>query len=386
MKVLIVNRYMSVYGGAESVVRELALGLLKRGIGTKVVTLNVSEEVRGLCPGVEFVLPPKVFPYAFRSTGITAAMGILDEYWWLRKLIKSCYREFDIINTHNFPASIAVHGLDKPVVWLCNEPPDLVNNLRPSLIMKLFRWVGLKVDREIINSSVDTLIVADENNFSRVEERYGRRDSVVIPYGISTEIFYAQKVDAKELREKYKIPFEKRIVLQAGVLSPQKNQLASVNALNNICKNGVDAVLVLVGNKDTKYYNEVVDAVKSYGMESRVVYTGIVGKTELAKLYNIADVCVFPVKEQGGWLAPFEAISCAKPVVVSTTMGAAGLIKSKNLGVVTNDFGNALQQVFDNHSTWQKIAGEGMKWVHENLTWDKYVDEMINKFEQTLNR
>src|SRR3990167_2042606 len=104
MKILIVNRYMGVYGGAETVVKELATHLNARGVTARILTLNISEEVKKLCPGLDIVTPAGNFAYTFRSQGFWQSLGIFREIRALRAMVKIHSREFDVINAHNFPS------------------------------------------------------------------------------------------------------------------------------------------------------------------------------------------------------------------------------------------------------------------------------------------
>ena len=64
---LIINRYMSVYGGAETLVKEAVSRLNALGVTTRILTLNISEEVKKLCLGMDIVIPEEDFAYTFRS-------------------------------------------------------------------------------------------------------------------------------------------------------------------------------------------------------------------------------------------------------------------------------------------------------------------------------
>jgi glycosyltransferase involved in cell wall biosynthesis len=118
MRILIVNRYMSIYGGAEQLVKELSSNLTRRKIEHLIVTLNISQEVIQRMPQANVVTPARNFPYALRSSSLSSSAGILKEIYYLRRLIKRHYRDFDVINVHNFPANWVTGGLRKPVVWM----------------------------------------------------------------------------------------------------------------------------------------------------------------------------------------------------------------------------------------------------------------------------
>ncbi|MDD5566133.1 MAG: glycosyltransferase family 4 protein [Candidatus Omnitrophica bacterium] len=383
MKVLIVNRFMGIYGGAETVIKEFASCLNERGIRNLVVALNISGEVKRLCAGIDIIVPERQFPYAYRSTGLMSSLGIIREIATLRALVKKYYADFDVINVHNFPADWVAGGLRKPVVWMCNEVPDLYNNPNPSMALRIVRRCGITLDKSLVNGSIQTICVADELNASRVRARYKRR-SEIVPYGIDHIRFLGTPQEKLQTRARYNIGDTAIILLQVGVISPQKNQLESVRALKALTDKGIEATLILIGNADSPYGGIVKKFITASNLAEKVVFTGHIKRESVMQFYEIADVCLFPVKDQGGWLAPFEALTRHKPVIVSDTMGAACLIKKHGMGIVSADFTQAVLEFVHDQSKWRHAAAEASSWIRDNLTWQKYTDSMIRVFEDAV--
>jgi len=385
MKVLIVNRYMSVYGGAEQVVKELSSRLTKRNIENAVVTLNISDAVRALAPDIRYITPPVSFAYEFRSASLISALGIFNEIKYLRRMVLEHYRGFDLINIHNFPANWVVSGLGKPVVWMCNEVPDFYANPRLSVLLRAVRTAGVTVDRYLVNRSIDTICAADDLNAGTIKERYGR-DSAIVPYGIDFPLDVALFRDKKAvLFSRYGLTDEDFILLQVGVLSPAKNQKTSIDALAGVLSAIPRAKLILAGNDDSPYARELKNYIKANSLESRVVFTGQLTKDEVYRLYSICNLGLFPVKLQGGYLAVFEAIAFGLPVIVSPLMGAAALVRRYDLGIVSNDFTASINAVFAAYVSYQVKAGQAALWVKDNLTWDIFTQKMIDIFDNSLN-
>ena len=150
MKVLIVHRYMGFYGGAENVVAQLSSTLKKKGAENLILSLNSSSEITKLHGDIEIVTPQDQLPVVFRSASLFSSLGIFREIFALRKLIKEHIDGFDVINVHNFPATWALFGLNrKPVVWLCNEPPDFYGKAVVSAAVQIIRAMGVAIDRYI---------------------------------------------------------------------------------------------------------------------------------------------------------------------------------------------------------------------------------------------
>jgi glycosyltransferase involved in cell wall biosynthesis len=97
-------------------------------------------------------------------------------------------------------------------------------------------------------------------------------------------------------------------------------------------------------------------------------------------MYSRADVLMHPVKEQGGWLTPFEAMSAGVPVIVSNELTCSKLINNNQLGLVARDYAKALWLVY---TTKNRLDGNrNSLWVRDNLSWDKFGSEMVKYYQE----
>lgn len=379
MKILIINRYMSLYGGAETVIKELGCQLKSLGVISRIVTLNISAEVRKICGPLDIVTPNENFSYKFRSGGFWSSVGIIKEINALRQLARRQSGEFDIINVHNFPADWVVRDLGKPVVWMCNEVPDFYNNPRPSLAMRLLRSFGIAMDRHIVNRDIDMICAADEFNAEKVRKRYGRIPEI-IHYGVDYG-FFSKEEGRDEAADKYGLR-NSFVLLQPGMLSPEKNQLKSIHALETLKGVIPGLKLVLAGRPQSPYDEMLRRYVEDKGLVDRVVFTGHITKEQVRSLYHSCHVALFPVKSQGGWLSPFEAICAGRPIIVSSTMGASGLIKKEKLGLVSDDFIAGIRDIYECYGAYVAAAEQARAWVRNNITWEIFAKQMIRVFEK----
>lgn len=383
MKVLIVTRYMGLLGGAENLIKEFSIRLRERSVETAVIALNVSEEIRSLCGDLKFITPARQLPYTFRSTGLFRSLGIIREIALLRRLVKRHAGAFDLINAHNFPAEWVAGQAAKPVVWMCNEVPDFYNNPRPSLALRALRAFGIALDRHMVKRSVDEVVVADAYNAGQVSARYGCRPQV-IHYGIEYDFFSSQ---GDLLRLKEDLGLAGRFVLiQAGMISPQKNQMKSIQALEQLRERIPQIKLVLAGRPQEPYDSMLKEYVHAHGLEEQIIFTGHVSKEKVRDLYHCADLAVFPVLTQGGWLAPFEALSSGTPVIVSTTMGAASVIAEHSLGTVSDDLSGSIREVYEQQESYRRKTQAAAAWVKTHLSWDSFTDRMCEVFQKALER
>ncbi|WP_374462479.1 glycosyltransferase family 4 protein [Chryseobacterium sp.] len=113
------------------------------------------------------------------------------------------------------------------------------------------------------------------------------------------------------VKEKFKLP--ERFVLNVGTIEERKNLLNVVKAIN-----GAEIPLVVVGRK-TKYYQKIESFLKKNKMEKQVLFLEGVSMDELAAIYKLADIFVYPSFFEGFGIPVIEALFSKTVVVTSNT-------------------------------------------------------------------
>jgi len=113
------------------------------------------------------------------------------------------------------------------------------------------------------------------------------------------------------VKEKFKLP--ERFVLNVGTIEERKNLLNIVKAIN-----GTEIPLVVVGRK-TRYYQKIERFLKKNNMEKQVQFLEGVSMDELAAIYKIADIFVYPSFFEGFGIPVIEALFSKTVVVTSNT-------------------------------------------------------------------
>lgn len=374
MKILNIHPHLSVYGGAEILLANLTKELILEGHECLLLTLSIDDDVRvNFHPSVTFVLPEKKCKYSLRSLGFFSALGYLSEIYNLYRLTSIFNKKVpdcDFVILHNFPSSWMASVFDCPVIWMCNEPPMICNNDNPGKMLSLLVRIGAVIDRKIVRSYVDRLVVSDAFNRDRVHDRYGV-DSIINNYGVDYKKFSA--ANRTNILEEFGLSDSSCTVLQVGVFSPQKNQIATLKAFDNLLRVNPEAMLIFAGDDANDYGRLVLEKTVDMNIKDRVVSLGRLDQGQICALYHAADFVVFPTLAQGGWLSPFEAVCAGARVVVSETFTASHIIEENLLGCVLKDFENDFvgcvlgwqeQELLDRH--------QRALWVRENLSWRRY--------------
>lgn len=380
VKVLIVHPHMALLGGAETVVQYLCMHLKQKGVQADVLTLSLSDDVRDSMPGIRFILPDTQIPYEIKSQSLLKSFKILTEAKTVRSLLGKVMDDYDVINVHNFPCTWGLKKTRKPVIWLCNEPPAFWGNPNPGLAVRAIFKTGSAVDRILVNRYVHKIIVADTFNRERVHRLYGR-DSNIVYYGIDHG-FFQQAGHPEKISARYDLD-GKFVVTQVGMITPAKNQLATLQALHELGDTIPDIRVVFAGFEIQGYRKILDDFIQEKNLQDNVVFTGPLPREDIRDLYKVSAVACSPTIEQGGWLSPFEALCCNAPIVLSERISCSEIVRNHDLGQVTNDFAKSIKQIYQTPESFKKQAVAGNNWVRENLTWERFGDNFLSIFEQS---
>jgi glycosyltransferase involved in cell wall biosynthesis len=175
-------------------------------------------------------------------------------------------------------------------------------------------------------------------------------------------------------------------ILFVGTLEPRKNVRRLLQAyleLPEQIKN--EFRLVLVGGKGREDHDtsRLIEKAKN-----RVQYLGFLRQTELACMYNLASLFIFPSLYEGFGLPPLEAMACGCPVVVSNVAslpeicGDAAVYVDPNK---TESIASGIQLVLTDEHLRSNLIERGYRRVKE-FTWEKTAKETLEVFDEILRR
>jgi glycosyltransferase involved in cell wall biosynthesis len=344
MKILIVYPNFWIYGGGERVIVRLANYLTDHYHQVTILSQMMCDAVRK----------------DIKDARLIFAKNLPEMAQWIKKI----HADFDVINYHNDPVQLLSFGVRTPGVWMCNEPPQV--------------WLETgKLDerqKDIVRKFIKRVVVADEFNQKRFEDLYGA-DSTIIPYGIDYE--FLQKGDGEKFRRKYEIDERDFVITQIGFIHPLKNQMQTIKTFKEVKDQLGQAKLILAGYDKLPYTKEVKDFMFKNNLQADVIFTGVIPYEEIRDLHQATNVFFAPIKSQGGWLSIFDSLACGNHTIVSEEATCASILKENKLGDVGNYEKNILR--------CQEVGPQMqhyMDWVKENLSWDKFSEQMLKVFKE----
>ena len=381
---------MAVYGGAEVVIVKLVKEMQKRGHDISVATLTTDGHKE--YDGINFILPKhkdEQAQYKLRSGSLSTLAEIYQIYKNLARIVQNNYHRYDVLHPHNFPAILAC-PTTKPIVFYCNEIPDLWHNQNIPKYVNPFLNAGRWGDRTWVRSKKAIAVVADSNMARLFRHRY-LYEPFVVNYGIDGDVFSDNTniVKLEQVRAKYQINEGNFNIVQTSMLSPSKQQLEIVKAVRIFSeREGSNIKVIFTGYRD--FTHPYTIAVKRFLDENHMDYVftdmGRSTRDELPYIYRLSNVSLFMGKGQGSWLSPFESLAAGCPTIVSPNLTCASIISDNSLGVVTTYTLNGLIHIYNNYHTTSEMTMRGREYVLNNLTWKKYGDKLEAIFKTAVRQ
>ena len=150
------------------------------------------------------------------------------------------------------------------------------------------------------------------------------------------------------------------MLFSAGELNNRKNHEVVIRALAQIKDSHIHYAIAGKGSE----LHRLTQLSKDLGISDRIHFLGF--RTDMAELYQVADIFCFPSKREGLGLAAIEAMSSGLPLITSNING----IKDYSIDGVTgyscnptdvNGFARAIYRLKENPSDREKIGRNNMQ-------------------------
>jgi len=202
----------------------------------------------------------------------------------------------------------------------------------------------------------------------------------VIYHGIDHNLF--------KIYQEPKVDFElpKKYILSVGSIEPRKNLIGLLKAYALLeDKLKAEYKLVLVGFKGWEN-REIMKIIKEN--EKSIFYLGFISDEELAKVYNLASLFVFPSFYEGFGLPPLEAMACGTPVISSNSsslpeVGGDAVVYCDPKDSL--DIKEKIAMVLNDKNLQKEMIDKGLKQA-KKFSWEKSAKEHTRVFKEVLKR
>ena len=238
------------------------------------------------------------------------------------KKFSSLWRVFGVKKDVAKIQDVIFHGLS-------NELPLSISKTGARSVVTIHDLIFLKFpkyykffDRKIYTykfrkacANADRIIAVSECTKRDIVEQFKTNpDKIDVIYQGCDKVFKSEIPEDKLLIVKRKYNLPDRFLLNVGSIEERKNAALIVKALPLLKEK---LPLVIVG-KRTKYTDDVESVAQKLGVANLVRIISNVPFEDLAPIYHLSEVFIYPSRYEGFGIPIIEAINCGLPVIAAT--------------------------------------------------------------------
>jgi len=306
--------------------------------------------------------------------------GLFWRYVLLPKKLKT--QNLDLVHD---PRGIGLLSFDMPFkkVITAQDISSLIYpmfNIRGYIGWKLFAKRTMENADKII--AISECLKQDIIKYLKVSE-----EKIRVVYNGKDERF--KPLDQKEIAElkrKYSLDFS--FILYVGILQSRKNVSNIIKAYYKLKKEGTNHKLVIAGRGKGRQYKGILKTVKTLNLQKEVIFTGYIPDDDLPKLYNAADLFVFPSIYEAFGLPPLEAMACGTPVITSDRGAFPEVVGDAGIMIDPYDvdgLAKAMHEVLNNNGLREDMIKKGLKRA-KMFSWEKCAKGVLRVYEEVLEK
>lgn len=223
-------------------------------------------------------------------------------------------------------------------------------------------------------------LFATSKTIEKCIHRVIKKNVVITPFGIDTEIFKPMKVPSV---------FRDGEFVIGTIKSLEKVYCIDIllKTFAQIKKDNSNIKLMIVGEGNQK--KELESLVKKLKIEKDVLFTGKIDHADVARYHNTIDIFVnIPERESFG-VSVLEAMGCGKPVIVTDTGGLGEIVKDDSVGFKVpvrdaHSLSEKLNLLLANSELRKTIGRNAQEHVLQNYNWKKNLEQIITEYENLL--
>ncbi|PSW21210.1 glycosyltransferase family 4 protein [Photobacterium sanctipauli] len=284
--------------------------------------------------------------------------------------------KFDLIDGHYyFPDGVAIAAVAKQ--W--NKPFTVTARGTDINLIPQFKK-PLKDIKQVFQQSNHNLAVCEALRQEMI--LHGAVPSTVTTSrnGVDLTLFrFTAKNEQQQLRQKLKLPLDKKLLISVGLLTERKGQSLTIDAL----KNHPDAHLLLAGTGPDRKALESQIAANNLGQQ--VTFLGGLEQARLADYFGACDASILASNREGWANVLLESMACGTPVIATNIWGTPEIVKSPEAGLLidrsSDAISNGISQLFNalpNRDATRRYA--------EQYSWDETSTQLYNLFIGILSR
>jgi glycosyltransferase involved in cell wall biosynthesis len=373
---------LSLHKGSIIHVKEVVSGLRKLGhhVGLVACSLNKSEEADHF---YNLNRTPSFLLRLFMLSKQPHIASLLFLFLYLIRILPEYHiiyaREFHAVITALFPRLIFRKKLVFEVNGIANEERSLKQD---SLFNRIFVFFIKRAEKMAMRCSEKIISVAPKiklyltQNFGCPSEKIK-----VISNGVNTRSFRPIHSSPFLLQWKNRLGIKSKdtVISYVGNLAPWQGIDEIIEIAFRLLPKNENLKFLIVGDGPLKPH--LMKKVFNSAYENNICFTGMLDHREIPFLINLSDICVAPLRVEGGSpIKVFEYMACGKPVVTSRIDGLE-FIEAEGVGLLTapedkGELEEALNELIKDPLKRAAMGQKGGRIARERFSWDSRITEI----------
>jgi len=326
LKIALIRKNYSPYGGAENYLRLVAQGLKAKGHDVHIFSAGNWPEKSGYVHRVRTIKKPSFLSNMLFALNVRNALK-MEYFDCVFSFERISFRPIrDRVSNRVYRAGDGCHRewLDKRKT-IESFLKKLSFTLNPHHLTLLYLEKQCLLNSEAIIAN--SMMVKKDiiRHYSIPDEKIK-----VIYNGVDFQRFQPVEKEKKSALKKFFGIKEDKVILFVGTDFKRKGLSTLLKAVSFL--DTKDKKIVVAGKKESSQYLSVA---RQLGIDKNIIFWG--AEQEIEKLYSIADVFVLPTIYDPFSNATFEAMASGLPVVTTSYNGASELIENGVQGFIIDN-------------------------------------------------
>ena len=305
-------------------------------------------------------------------------MGNVKSY----KLLKSIINEqnYDIIHCHTPVGAMLARLAAKTARKKGTKVIYTAHGFHFFKGAPLMNWLIYYPVEWLCSFFTDTLITINVEDYNLAKNKMHAKTTKYVPgVGLDLNKFYHKDIDVLKKKKELNIPQDSFVLTSVGELNTNKNHEIVIRALKKINNPKIHYCIVGCG--------ELTEHLKNLSKELKIENNiHILGyRLDIAEIYSISNVCVFPSIREGLGMAALEGMACGLPLIVAKNRGTLDYCVNGENGFScqydnVNQFCDSINKLFLNPNLCSQMSSRNVNAVR------KYdLDNVLCEFEKIYN-
>ena len=371
------------HGGLARHVQDLSEALVKQGHSLFIITQGDNNiPAKQKLKGVKIFRTEeiKISAKNFIDNILQLNFQMLEEAIKIQDMV-----DIDIIHGHDWlvfwASRVMKHALKKPLVYtvhateygrnqgIYNDMQRYINDLEWHASFEAWKVI---VCSNYMKQELKGLFQTPEDKIKIIEN------------GVNIENYQAEY--SEDFRKKY-ASLQESLVFYVGRIVREKGIQILIKAIPQILTKNPDVKFVIAGKGP--HLSNLKSQAKFLGIDNRIYFTGYISDEERNKLYQVADLAVFPSLYEPFGIVALEAMATETPVIASNVGGLAEFIKHGKNGYKISpgdpdSLVKSITYLLDNKKEARQMAQKGYKMVKNKYNWDKIAAKTFSLYKKVL--